>query len=144
MRESARSKIRVIVKRVLGHYGYPPDLQDEAVQSVLLQAETLCKDWKRPPLATKFPEEPMMKSGDCELLDTASAILHALSQDTAQKAVRLLITHNLVSGTSTRHHVDEFGNKQELQGEWNNGRAVRGSLERKPEKGNGRLADEDA
>jgi type I restriction enzyme R subunit len=45
MRESARSKIRVIVKRVLGHYGYPPDLQDEAVQSVLLQAETLCKGW---------------------------------------------------------------------------------------------------
>jgi hypothetical protein len=25
--------------------GYPPDLQDEAVQTVLLQAETLCKDW---------------------------------------------------------------------------------------------------
>ena len=88
--------------------------------------------------------DKMMKSGDCELLDTASAILHALSQDTAHKAVRLLITHNLVSGTSTRHHVDEFGNKQELQGEWNNGRAVRRSLERKLEKGDVRLADEDA
>jgi type I restriction enzyme R subunit len=45
MRESARSKIKVTVRRILRHYGYPPDLQDEAVQTVLLQAETLCKDW---------------------------------------------------------------------------------------------------
>jgi type I restriction enzyme R subunit len=45
MRESARSKIRVLVRRILRKYGYPPDLQDEAVQTVLLQAETLCKDW---------------------------------------------------------------------------------------------------
>jgi type I restriction enzyme R subunit len=45
LRESARSKIKVIVRRILRHYGYPPDLQDDAVQTVLLQAETLCKDW---------------------------------------------------------------------------------------------------
>ena len=45
VRESARSKIKVIVRRILRHYGYPPDLQDEAVQTVLLQAETLCRDW---------------------------------------------------------------------------------------------------
>jgi type I restriction enzyme R subunit len=45
MRESTRSKIKVIVKRILRHYGYPPDLQDKAVQAVLLQAEALCKDW---------------------------------------------------------------------------------------------------
>jgi type I restriction enzyme R subunit len=45
MRESARSKIKVLVKRILRKYGFPPDLQDEAVQTVLLQAETLCRDW---------------------------------------------------------------------------------------------------
>jgi type I restriction enzyme R subunit len=45
VRESARSKIKIIVKRILRTYGYPPDLQDEAVQTVLLQAESLCKDW---------------------------------------------------------------------------------------------------
>lgn len=45
VRESARAKIKVMVKRILRKYGYPPDLQDEAVQTVLLQAETLCKDW---------------------------------------------------------------------------------------------------
>ena len=45
MRESARAKIKVMVKKILRKYGYPPDLQDEAVQTVLLQAETLCKDW---------------------------------------------------------------------------------------------------
>ena len=45
LRENARAKIRVIVKRILKQYGYPPDLQDEAVQTVLQQAEVLCKDW---------------------------------------------------------------------------------------------------
>jgi type I restriction enzyme R subunit len=45
VREAARAKIKVMVKRILRKYGYPPDLQDEAVQTVLLQAETLCRDW---------------------------------------------------------------------------------------------------
>jgi type I restriction enzyme R subunit len=44
-REGARAKIRVLVKRVLNRHGYPPDLQDEAVQTVLKQAELLCADW---------------------------------------------------------------------------------------------------
>lgn len=43
--ESARAKIRVMVRRILKKYGYPPDLQDEAVKLVLEQAEALCADW---------------------------------------------------------------------------------------------------
>ncbi len=45
LRESARAKIKVMVKRILNKYGYPPDLQEEAVQTVLKQAELLCADW---------------------------------------------------------------------------------------------------
>ena len=45
LRESARARIRVLVKRILNKYGYPPDLQDAAVQTVLKQAELLCVDW---------------------------------------------------------------------------------------------------
>lgn len=45
LRESARARIRVMVKRILNRYGYPPDLQEEAVKTVLLQAELLCADW---------------------------------------------------------------------------------------------------
>jgi type I restriction enzyme R subunit len=45
LRESARAKIRVMVKRILNKYGYPPDLQEEAVKTVLQQAELLCADW---------------------------------------------------------------------------------------------------
>jgi len=45
LREAARAGIRVAVRRILREYGYPPDLQDAAVQTVLLQAETLCRDW---------------------------------------------------------------------------------------------------
>ena len=44
LRESARAEIRVMVKRILNKYGYPPDLQDEAVKTVLQQAELLCAD----------------------------------------------------------------------------------------------------
>jgi type I restriction enzyme, R subunit len=44
-RESARAKMRVLVKRILRRYGYPPDLQDAAVQTVLAQAEALSARW---------------------------------------------------------------------------------------------------
>ncbi len=45
LRESARAKIKVMVKRILRKHGYPPDLQDQAVKTVLAQAELLCADW---------------------------------------------------------------------------------------------------
>ena len=45
LRESARAKIKILVKRILSKYGYPPDLQEEAVQTVLAQATLLCAQW---------------------------------------------------------------------------------------------------
>ena len=45
LRESPRARIRVMVKRILNRYGYPPDLQDAAVKTVLAQAELLCAAW---------------------------------------------------------------------------------------------------
>jgi type I restriction enzyme R subunit len=44
-RDSARARMRVLVKRILRKYGYPPDLQDMAVQTVLQQAEALSSGW---------------------------------------------------------------------------------------------------
>jgi type I restriction enzyme R subunit len=44
-RESARARMRVLVKRILRKYGYPPDLQDAAVQTVIQQAELLASKW---------------------------------------------------------------------------------------------------
>lgn len=44
-REPARARLRVLVKRILRKYGYPPDLQDSAVQTVLQQAEVLSERW---------------------------------------------------------------------------------------------------
>ncbi len=44
-RDSARARMRVLVKRILRKYGYPPDLQDAAVQTVLQQAEALSANW---------------------------------------------------------------------------------------------------
>jgi len=47
-RDSARARMRVLVKRILRKYGYPPDLQDAAVQTVLQQAEALSSTWSVP------------------------------------------------------------------------------------------------
>ena len=43
-RDSARAKMRILVKRILKRFGYPPDLSDEAVQTVLAQAEIFLKE----------------------------------------------------------------------------------------------------
>lgn len=45
IRENVQAKLRVMVKRVLKKYGYPPDKQQKATQTVLEQAELICKDW---------------------------------------------------------------------------------------------------
>jgi len=44
-REASRARMRVLVKRILRKYGYPPDLQEAAVQTVLQQAEVLSERW---------------------------------------------------------------------------------------------------
>ncbi|WP_237711916.1 DUF3387 domain-containing protein [Rhodanobacter sp. 115] len=45
VRDSVRAKLRVMVKTLLRRYKYPPDKQDEAVEIVLRQAETLTGAW---------------------------------------------------------------------------------------------------
>lgn len=44
-RESVRAKLRILVRRILRKYKYPPDSQEEATQLVLAQAEALCEAW---------------------------------------------------------------------------------------------------
>ncbi|MDC2865320.1 type I restriction endonuclease subunit R [Bacillus sp. BP-3] len=41
LRESARAKMRITVKRLLKKYGYPPDLQEDAIEIVIEQAERM-------------------------------------------------------------------------------------------------------
>jgi type I restriction enzyme R subunit len=45
MRENVRAQLRVMVKRLLRKYGYPPDKQEKATQTVLEQAEVLSREW---------------------------------------------------------------------------------------------------
>jgi type I restriction enzyme R subunit len=40
-----KANLRRVVRRILNEYGYPPDKQPKAVQTVLEQAELLAKDW---------------------------------------------------------------------------------------------------
>jgi len=44
-RESVRAKLRLMVKRILRKYKYPPDLEVAAVELVLQQAEALGEEW---------------------------------------------------------------------------------------------------
>ena len=45
VRENVRAQMRVIIKRILRRYGYPPDKQARATELVLEQAEVLCVGW---------------------------------------------------------------------------------------------------
>jgi type I restriction enzyme, R subunit len=45
VRDNVRAQLRVLVKRILRKYGYPPVLQEKATQTVLEQAEVLCEEW---------------------------------------------------------------------------------------------------
>lgn len=45
VRENVRAHLRVMVKRILRKHGYPPDKQEKATQTVLMQAEVLSEGW---------------------------------------------------------------------------------------------------
>jgi type I restriction enzyme R subunit len=44
IKESVKAKLKVIVKRTLRQYGYPPDMQKLATETVLKQAEMLANE----------------------------------------------------------------------------------------------------
>ncbi len=45
IRDNVRAQLRVLVKRILRKYGYPPDKQEKATETVLEQAEVLSEMW---------------------------------------------------------------------------------------------------
>jgi type I restriction enzyme R subunit len=45
IRDNVRAQLRVLVKRILRKYGYPPDKQEKATETVLEQAEVLSEAW---------------------------------------------------------------------------------------------------
>jgi type I restriction enzyme R subunit len=47
VRESVRARLRILVRRTLQRYKYPPDQAPEAVELVLKQAEVLSNGWTR-------------------------------------------------------------------------------------------------
>jgi type I restriction enzyme R subunit len=49
IRENVRAQLRVYVKRILRKYGYPPDKQEKATDTVLEQAEALSETWAENP-----------------------------------------------------------------------------------------------
>jgi type I restriction enzyme R subunit len=45
IRDNVRAHLRVLVKRILRKYGYPPDKQEKATETVLEQAALLSQAW---------------------------------------------------------------------------------------------------
>ena len=55
-KESVRARLRLLVKRLLRRYGYPPDKQERATKTVLEQAELLSERWgMEPPAESAIP-----------------------------------------------------------------------------------------
>lgn len=44
-KESLQTKMRVMIKRILKKYGYPPEKQDQAVKTILEQAKLIADDF---------------------------------------------------------------------------------------------------
>jgi type I restriction enzyme R subunit len=44
IKESVKAKLKVIVKRILRQFGYPPDMQMLATETVLKQAELIAEE----------------------------------------------------------------------------------------------------
>ena len=56
-KESARAKLRLMVKRLLRRHGYPPDKEEQATRTVMQQAELLSGAWgTEPPADSSYPE----------------------------------------------------------------------------------------
>jgi len=47
VRESVRAKLRILVRRTLQRYKYPPDKASEAIELIMQQAEVLSNGWSR-------------------------------------------------------------------------------------------------
>lgn len=47
VRESVRAQLRILVRRTLQKYKYPPDKAAEAIELILKQAETLSNSWTK-------------------------------------------------------------------------------------------------
>jgi type I restriction enzyme R subunit len=60
IKESVRAKLKVIVKRTLRKYGYPPDMQKLATETVLQQAEQIADEILRP---DQQKQATLLKSG---------------------------------------------------------------------------------
>jgi hypothetical protein len=70
-RENVRAHLRRLVKRVLRKYGYPPDKQEKATQTVLEQAELFGAEWAEraapppmPPVTVALPFRRVTPSED--------------------------------------------------------------------------------
>lgn len=45
IKETVQARLRVMVRRILRKYGYPPDKQAKATETVMEQANLICADW---------------------------------------------------------------------------------------------------
>jgi len=45
LREDVQARLRLLIKKLLKKYKYPPDKAQKATETVLDQAKLLCRDW---------------------------------------------------------------------------------------------------
>jgi type I restriction enzyme R subunit len=68
-RESARAKMRTMIRRLLRKHGYPPDKQEQATQTIMEQAERVCETWAEDGLiGATVPAEQVYEEGPAPAL----------------------------------------------------------------------------
>ncbi|TDP77707.1 type I restriction enzyme R subunit [Bradymonas sediminis] len=100
-KESARAKLRTLVKRFLKRYGYPPDMQKMAMDTIVKQAEYFGDDWVTQ-AAESPPAEPAPYPFD--ILDPADARPY-------ENCVPLLNLKAAAGAFSEAQTVAEFSNR---------------------------------
>jgi type I restriction enzyme R subunit len=100
LKESARAKLRSLVKRLLKKYGYPPDDRPEATETVVEQAEMFGNDWVEETLEEQEEEtEPPV-----DILDEDEARPY-------ENSVPLVDLEIAAGEFSEAQSVEEFGQK---------------------------------
>lgn len=63
VKESVRAAMRAAVKRLLRRYGYPPDKREQATDTVLEQAQQVCRNWAEEGVLAAPPTAPSTPAG---------------------------------------------------------------------------------
>jgi len=108
LKESIQAKLRVMVKRILRKYGYPPDKQKKATETVLEQAGLLCKDWDHSPETPRGEIKQTEKSEKLYVSDILSET-DISKEEKFSSHLPLYSLHAVATSFGKEEYVEQLG-----------------------------------